>query len=80
MSQFTDQRNEGIRKKFKQYCQELRRSGQKKFVNAAVERLVHEYNAFDISFDTMRQICTNPNYGKKSSQQNAENNSQTENQ
>jgi len=63
MKKFIKERNDRIRADYKRIADQYRFSGDKKYSDRAIDDLVKIYSAWELSYETIRLIVFNSNYG-----------------
>lgn len=60
-----EERNNRIRRIYEKRIIELKRQGEKKFMDIAISELKHQFNAWELSYETIKEIIYRPDYGAR---------------
>jgi hypothetical protein len=60
-----EERNNRIRRIYEKRIIELKRQGERKYLDIAVNELVHQFNAWELSYETIKEIVLREDYGER---------------
>jgi hypothetical protein len=64
MKKFTERRNTQIRERYQSLVKKYKGQGNRKPRESAIADLLKIYSVFELSYETMAKICSDPNYGR----------------
>lgn len=65
MTKYIEQRNEKMRERYRKLFKQFKREKVKNASDKAIEELVRIYNVHELSFDTVKKIVHDSNYGRQ---------------
>lgn len=65
MKPIIEKRNAEMRRKYAYFISESKKRREENATERAIEQVRHDFSAWDLTFDTVRQIVADPNYGQR---------------